>query len=140
MPQLFSKLSMRASTTLSDSIANDIVSLMNGAIRSARLRLSNGSLVAESVLNYGNPPLAVFGTSRIDPIRIAFHMRESLLLFEPRLDSSNLSVVHRPETDRGAAQTVYFDISAVSRADGAPLKFRLALDYLSGSFNLARAW
>jgi type VI secretion system protein ImpF len=137
MPQLFNKLSASRTVSLRAQIAADIVGLMNCATRGARLKVEAHSPAASSVLNYGNPPLSSLGSTRIDPNRLATHIRASLIQFEPRLMPLGLRVVARTDTDRIARQQLYFDLTANLRTDGSEFRLRLALDYLGTAFSVA---
>jgi len=74
--------------------------------------------------------------SRLDPHRLASHIRTALLDFEPRLHAKTLIVNARMDTDKPAGQRLYFDIHARLSADQSVFQLRLALDYMSTSFSL----
>lgn len=135
MPQLFNKLSAARSVSLRSQIAVDIVNLMNCATRGGRLKVDAGSHAASSVLNYGNPPLSSIGSTRIDPNRLASHIRRSLIQFEPRLDPAGLRVTARADTDRVAYPQIYFDVRATLLTDDSDFHLRLAFDYLGTAFS-----
>src|SRR5581483_10945362 len=114
----------------------ELVGLMNCAIRGARLDVPADSPAAFSVLNYGNPPLLRPGDSNLDPARIAAHIRETMRRFEPRVSASGTQVRIRSDTDRSSAKFFYFDIATTARTDGSAIKIGLKLNYLNGFFCL----
>jgi predicted component of type VI protein secretion system len=137
MPQLFNKLSLSPQPhSLRERVAVDIVSLLNSAVRSARLGRSPGRDTLASVLNFGNPPFAAMNSSRLDPHRVASHIRTALMDFEPRLHAKTLIVNARMDTDKPSGQRLYFDIQARLSADRSAFQLRLALDYMSTSFSV----
>lgn len=140
MPELFNKLSLGPQAhSRRERVAADIVSLLNSSARSARLRHSPGAETLSSVLNFGCPPLVTMGNSRMDPHRLASHIHNALLTFEPRLQAKTLHVHARTDTDRATGQRLYFDIQARLSADQSAFSLRLALDYMSTSFSLIGA-
>ncbi|VWC32051.1 hypothetical protein BLA6863_06475 [Burkholderia lata] len=109
---------------------------MNCASRGGRVGLPDDSPAASSVLNYGCPPLQASGTTRIDPMHVAWHICEVIRRFEPRVERARTRVRPRDCDDRHAPHTLYFDILTMARYDGAEIRVSLALDYLTGFFSL----
>jgi predicted component of type VI protein secretion system len=137
MPILFYKLSTpRANTHLRHVIAQDILSLLNSAVRSAKLNAPGQSWVMSSVLNYGNPPWAALGSSRIDPYQMAMDIQATISKFEPRLAPASVKVRTRSETLRASRDSLYFDIQGQHQGQSEIFKMRLALDYQGASFTL----
>jgi type VI secretion system protein ImpF len=136
---LYDRLSKRSRRhTVHDAIARDLVELLNCALRGARIKASEHAPIAQSVVNYGCPPLLVADTSRIDPARVSVHMREAMRRFEPRLDSARTRITLKTELGfRARPHTLYFDIAAALRNGERNLGVTLALDYLDCHFSLA---
>ena len=137
MPTVFNKLSNHVSgVSLQRVIAQDILGLLNCAVRSARLDLPAKSPVMSSVLNYGNPPWLALGSSRIDPFQMALDIQNTLTQFEPRLSPNTLKVTTRLDTDQSHRNNLYFDIQAAMKGRADFFRMRLALDYQGASFTL----
>ncbi|MDN7638815.1 GPW/gp25 family protein [Burkholderia cepacia] len=134
---LYNKLSRRfRRDSLQEVVGHHLVELMNCALRGGRIGVPDNSPAAHSVLNYGCPPMQVPGITRIDPMHAASHICEVMRRFEPRVDSARTNVRPRSGGVRRAPQTLYFDILATSRDDGAEIRVSLALDYLNAFFSL----
>lgn len=134
-PQLYYRLSARArATPLRDSVARDVVHLLNCAMRGASMGMPSDAPVASSVLNFGNPCMATLGRSRVDPQHIANSIRQTLAAFEPRLLATRTLVVARQDTDSPGSRALYFDVHGVLRHQGHHIAIRLVLDYLGGFF------
>jgi type VI secretion system protein ImpF len=137
MPILFNKLSTsHAPVNLRRVIAQDILSLLNSAVRSAKLLMPNKRWVMSSVLNYGNPPWVALGSSRIDPHQMALDIQLTVSQFEPRLAAETVRVATRLETVRTSRNSLYFDIQGRLQGQTEIFKMRLALDYQGASFTL----
>jgi type VI secretion system protein ImpF len=137
MPILFNKLStQRVKTNLRRVIAQDILSLLNSAVRSAKLDMPGKNWVKSSVLNYGNPPWVALGSSRIDPYQMAIDIQSTVSKFEPRLAPATVKVITRLETIRTSQNSLYFDIQGQHQGQSEIFKMRLALDYQGASFTL----
>lgn len=137
MPILFNKLSThRGEINLRRVIAQDILSLLNGAIRSAKMDLPGKVWVVSSVINYGNPPWVALGSSRIDPYQMAIDIQSTVSKFEPRLVPSTVKVVTRLEAVRSSRNSLNFDIQGQHQGQSEIFKMRLALDYQGASFTL----
>jgi predicted component of type VI protein secretion system len=137
MPILFNKLSkQRGKINLRYVIAQDILSLLNSAVRSAKLDIPSKSWIMSSVLNYGNPPWAALGNSRIDPYQMAIDIQSTVSKFEPRLVPATVKVITRLETVRTSQNSLYFDIQGRYKEQSDVFKMRLALDYQGASFTL----
>ena len=137
MPILFNKLStQRAKINLRRVIAQDILSLLNSAVRSAKVDMPEKSWVMSSVLNYGNPPWVALGSSRIDPYQMAMDIQSTVSKFEPRLVPASVKVITRLETIRTSQNSLYFDIQGQHQGQSDVFKMRLVLDYQGASFTL----
>lgn len=137
MPILFNKLStQRAKINLRRVIAQDILSLLNSAVRSAKVDMPEKSWVMSSVLNYGNPPWVALGSSRIDPYQMAMDIQSTVSKFEPRLVPASVKVITRLETIRTSQNSLYFDIQGQHQGRLDIFKMRLVLDYQGASFTL----
>ena len=137
MPILFNKLStQRAKINLRLVIAQDILSLLNSAVRSAKLDMPGKSWIMSSVLNYGNPPWAALGSSRIDPYQMAIDIQSTVSKFEPRLVPATVKVITRLETMRTNQNSLYFDIQGRYKGQSDVFKMRLVLDYQGARFTL----
>ena len=137
MPILFNKLStQRGKINLRRVIAQDILSLLNNAVRSAKLDMPDKSWVMSSVLNYGNPPWVALGSSRIDPYQMAMDIQSTVSKFEPRLVPATVKVITRLETVRSSRNGLYFDIQGKHQGQIDIFKMRLVLDYQGASFTL----
>lgn len=137
MPILFNKLStQRTNINLRRVIAQDILSLLNSAVRSAKLDMPEKSWLMSSVLNYGNPPWVALGSSRIDPYQMALDIQSTVSKFEPRLVPASVKVITRLETVRSSRNSLYFDIQGRYQGESDIFKMRLALDYQGASFTL----
>lgn len=135
-PQLFYRLAARAhSVPLRDSVARDVVNLLNCALRGASLGVLSDTPVASSVLNFGNPCMATLGRSRVDPQQIATSIRQTLSTFEPRLLASRTTVVARQDTDSPGSRVLYFDVHGILRPHNHSVTIRLLLDYLGCFFD-----
>jgi predicted component of type VI protein secretion system len=138
-PQLYHRLSARAHRlSLRDCVARDMVNLLNCALRGASLALPGEALVRSSVLNYGNPCMLAMGSSRVDPLQLAAHIRQTLGQFEPRLQAARTTVLARQDTDSIGSSALYFDVHGVLRPGDAGVAIRLRLDYLNGFFSWVR--
>ena len=132
-PQLFDRLSRSARTpSLRDAVVRDVLHLINSAARGARLVVDHESPVSRSILNFGDPPLAGFVGSDIDPKAMAAHIREIVQRFEPRVHERSVRVV--PGGSAGSS----FDLHCLGR-DGEALSFRLVHDQLDARFRLETA-
>jgi type VI secretion system protein ImpF len=137
MPILLNKLStQRAKINLRRVIAQDILSLLNSTVRSAKVDMPEKSWVMSSVLNYGNPPWVALGSSRIDPYQMAIDIQSTVSKFEPRLVPSSVKVITRLETIRTCQNSLYFDIQGQYQGQSDIFKMRLVLDYQGASFTL----
>ena len=137
MPILFNKLStQRTKINLRRVIAQDILSLLNSAVRSAKLDMPGKSWAMSSVLNYGNPPWVALGSSRIDPYQMAMDIQSTVSKFEPRLVPATVKVITLLETVRTSQNSLYFDIQGRHKEQSDIFKMRLALDYQGASFTL----
>lgn len=138
-PQLFDRLGTRTRRApLRDSVARDMVNLLNSALRSANLAVPGDAPVASSVLNYGNPCMLTMGKSRVDPMQLAAHIRHTLAVFEPRLQAARTSVVARHDTDSMASSALYFDVHGVLKPGDTQVAIRLRLDHQNGYFSWVR--
>jgi type VI secretion system protein ImpF len=137
MPILLNKLStQRAKINLRRVIAQDILSLLNSSVRSAKVDMPEKSWVMSSVLNYGNPPWVALGSSRIDPYQMAMDIQSTVSKFEPRLVPASVKVITRLETIRTSQNSLYFDIQGQRQGQSDIFKMRLVLDYQGASFTL----
>ena len=140
-PQLFYRLSARAhAAPLRDSVARDVVNLLNCAMRGASIGIPGDAPVASSVLNFGNPCMATLGRSRVDPQQIATSIRQTLDTFEPRLLRSRTQVSPREDTDSPGSRCIYFDVHGVLMPQHSSIAMRLRLDYLGGYFECVQEW
>lgn len=89
-----------------------------------------------SVLNYGNPPWAALGSSRIDPYQMAQDIQSTISKFEPRLVPATVKVITRLETVRARRNSLNFDVQGRHQGHSEIFKMRLALDYQGASFTL----
>jgi type VI secretion system protein ImpF len=134
-PQLYSRLCRRTQReSLSDSVADNLVNLMNHAARSEALPLAPDSQVANSVLNFGHPSLGKLVTTKNAPMRVAAHLGEVIRRFEPRVDPDQISVYPRSLALNFGPHTAYFDVHVRARHDGRPVWICLAFDYLGNYF------
>jgi type VI secretion system protein ImpF len=137
-PQLYEKLSRQVgNASMTESVANNLVDLMNCAIRGSRVDVREDSLAAASVLNYGIPPLSSTGSNSIDPMRVAAHLRKVVRDFEPRVDFYTTCVIARTDTYSASRGVLYFDVATTARTDGSVIELCLAFDYLRGHFMLS---
>ncbi len=92
-PNLFARISKnRKSSNLSDSIQDEVVSLLSAAVRGGRPGYSEALPVWKSVLNYGLPSLPLLAEAKSDPAQVISHLHKMLPVFEPRMDASTLHV------------------------------------------------
>jgi predicted component of type VI protein secretion system len=137
MPILFNKLSaQRSRVNLSSVIAQDILSLLNSAVRSAKLNMPEKSFVMSSVLNYGNPSWSALGSSRIDPYQLALDIQATVSKFEPRLNPDSVRVITRLESVSASRNSLIFDIQGRQQGTIEIFSMRLSMDYQGAIFML----
>lgn len=124
-------------SSLPRSVANDVLSLINASIRGGRWRGEKGSHAFSSVANFGNPPLACLGAGQTDLRSIAVAVKDVILVFEPRLLPSSLSVVagtedERFDSARPNAQWPVLSIEGVLVETNEPFRLRMRIDLAHG--------
>jgi len=77
---------------LREAVLRDLAWLFNSTKPTEREGLEKYSHVARSVLGFGLPPLAGETASTFDPMTLEARIRQAILEFEPRIDSSTLEV------------------------------------------------
>lgn len=138
MPQVFDRLSghVRAED-LPTSVANDIVALINASIRGGQLPQVRGTPAFDSVLNFGNAPLARFGAGYIDLQSLANSVKATILMFESRVVSRSLVVTAVIEEGwssrfRPPSQWPVFCIDGALVSGDRPLRLRMRIDVAHG--------
>lgn len=122
-PDLFLKMTgaKRATQNLTQSITNNLFSLFNE--RPAYLyEAEQLHYVRASVLCFGvRPP---FG----EPNHYAAHLKEAVLIFEPRLARESLSVCFLESTTKKGAHW-FFEVKALMNPERAGHPFRCVVDF-----------
>jgi type VI secretion system protein ImpF len=119
-PERFSERALR------DTVRREVGWILNTTQFSAAVDLTGMEEVQTSVLNYGVPDLAGKAMSHRILLSRARSIRQSLRVFEPRLDETTLSVEPIEEVERENAIT--FLIEADIRSAVNPVPVRLKTD------------
>lgn len=138
MSQLFEKLSGTVRDhSLSKSVANDILLLVNASMRGRRWRRKENDLAFSSVLNFGNPAEIYFGdgTTSLHSISVAIH--NTIVMFEPRLVPSSIKIIatlEEPGYDSSRPNTEWpiVFIDGVLTPTGENFRLRLRINIFDG--------
>lgn len=123
--------------TLGINVSNDILRLINASIRGGRWHDEKHSPSVSSVMNYGHSPLAIFGNGVIDIRALVQAIKNMLVVFEPRLEASSLSILATLEdrkfsSSKPHAQWPVFVIEGILKETSDPFRMRVQIDVTYG--------
>jgi type VI secretion system protein ImpF len=110
---------------LRESVRRDLGWLFNTPNLAAVLNLDDFPLVAQSVLNYGMPPLAGRNLSGIEVGGLERLLRQAIVAFEPRLLPGSVRVRLTAEMQQMSHNALSFFIEAELWAQPLPLRLFL---------------
>jgi type VI secretion system protein ImpF len=110
---------------LREGVLRDLGWLLNATSLSAVEDLSDYPLVAESVVNYGMPPLAGMLASGIDIVEFERKIRQTILDFEPRILRDTLKVRLAVAADQMSHNAMTFEIEGQLWAQPVPQRLYL---------------
>lgn len=117
-PERFSERAMR------ETVRREIGWILNTTQFSAAVDLTGMQQVETSVLNYGVPDLAGKAISHRILLSRARSIRQSLRVFETRLDETTLSVEPIAEIERDNAVTFLIEADIRSAVHPVPVRFK----------------
>jgi predicted component of type VI protein secretion system len=138
MSQTFGKFTGNTDErTLGVNVSDDILRLINASMRGGRWHDDKHSPSMSSVMNYGHSPLAVFGDGVVDIKSLALAIKNILVIFEPRLEPSSLSILAMIEdrkfnSAKPHTQWPVFVIEGILKETGDPFRMRLQIDVTYG--------
>ena len=126
---------------LRESVRRDLTWLFNTPNLATVLDLEKFPQVAESVVNYGLPPLAGRTTSSVDIPEMERLLRQAIWTFEPRLNKNSIRVRLVADQALMSHNALSFYIEAELWAQPIPLRLFLKteIDLENGSANVVDA-
>lgn len=136
--QLLTKLSGGATpATFGAAIARDILDMLNASIRGGRWQGRTDAPAFRSVLNFGRPPLAAFGSGNVDLNVLSDAIYGLISSAEPRLDPSTLTVQacvarNLRDASRVSSQWPLFEVRARTKGADKDFQMRFRVDVTHG--------
>ena len=126
---------------LRESVRRDLTWLFNTPNLATVLDLETFPQVAESVINYGLPPLAGRTTASVDIPEMERLLRQAIWTFEPRLNKNSIRVRLVADQALMSHNALSFYIEAELWAQPIPLRLFLKteIDLENGSANVVDA-
>jgi type VI secretion system protein ImpF len=110
------------------TVRRELSWLLNTTNLASSVDLEDYPQIRSSVLNYGVPDLSGQDTTKTVIRRRAREMRQSIMDFEPRLDSSTLRVEPLDQAERINAVTFLITGDVGQAAHALPVKFKTDVD------------
>lgn len=127
-----------AEVMMRTEITDDLSNLLGTVQLGAAIDLTDFPYVRKSVLNYGMPDLMRLTLSDLSSSQVQRDLRETIELYEPRLDPKRLVIQAREDAADGR-QHVSFDIRSEMRAEpvDVSVSFSARIDPGAGKVALA---
>jgi predicted component of type VI protein secretion system len=118
-------------------VSNDILLLVNAAIRGGRWPGRKDDPAFSSVLNFGNPPLASFNDNSTSLRSLALAIHKAIAMFESRLIPASIKVMTALEergydSARPNIQWPVVLVNGVLAPTGENFRLRMRIDVLNG--------